>query len=357
MTMGMGAYAGRTVATKVVATDGTGDYTDIQTAIDSLTAIGGVVYIKEGTYTVSTTISITVSNVTLVGAGAATIIKLANAANTRNLRVGDGAAAISGVVISEIQFDGNRANNASNLPVVHVSANTADCKVERCWVIEGDDDGILIDASTTRTHVINNVVYNNDDNGINCAGATNGTIIQNNFSYSNGGAGIRCVLAGGYTLIEGNLCAGNTEYGIEAQAARTNIIGNFCIANTLDGIYTYSDHHSVIGNWCAYNNRNGIYVNAGDFCIISNNYVYNSSYNNDNTSSEIQIGDYATYNIVSNNQCHADDPTYQAKYGILETATGCDYNLVHANIVAGQQTDGILTAGASTVVTDNIDAV
>ena len=78
MAMSFGSFASRVVATRVLALDGTGDFTDIQSAIDDLPSGGGVVYIREGTYTISSTISITKSNVTIKGAGNSTIIYLAN---------------------------------------------------------------------------------------------------------------------------------------------------------------------------------------------------------------------------------------------------------------------------------------
>ena len=61
----------------VVAADGTGDTTDIQTGLDMLSnykGVGGEVYIKEGTYTITSTITIPNNNITLRGSGKATKI-------------------------------------------------------------------------------------------------------------------------------------------------------------------------------------------------------------------------------------------------------------------------------------------
>ncbi|GAI91188.1 unnamed protein product [marine sediment metagenome] len=74
MPMGFGAVAKKVIATKVVAADGSGDFTDIQDAINALPAGGGVVYIKEGTYTITSSIIITINNVSIIGSGASTII-------------------------------------------------------------------------------------------------------------------------------------------------------------------------------------------------------------------------------------------------------------------------------------------
>ncbi|MEK0337769.1 MAG: hypothetical protein QQN41_10090, partial [Nitrosopumilus sp.] len=72
--MSFGSFASRVVATKVVAIDGTGDFTDIQSAIDDLPAGGGVVYIKEGTYTITAGITFPNAAISLIGAGRSTII-------------------------------------------------------------------------------------------------------------------------------------------------------------------------------------------------------------------------------------------------------------------------------------------
>ncbi len=43
---------------KVVALDGTGDFDDIEEAINALPSSGGTIFIKDGTYTITNTITI-----------------------------------------------------------------------------------------------------------------------------------------------------------------------------------------------------------------------------------------------------------------------------------------------------------
>jgi len=76
MAMGMSLKTKYAVGTVIVAEDGSGDFIDIESAIDSLPNTGGVVYIKEGTYSISSGITITKSNVSILGAGSSTIINL-----------------------------------------------------------------------------------------------------------------------------------------------------------------------------------------------------------------------------------------------------------------------------------------
>ena len=98
MAMNLGSFAGRVIATRVVATDGSGDFTDIQDAIDDLPASGGAIWIKEGTYTLTNLLTIS-SNTTLIGGGNATIIKTAVA-----LQVGISLASKSNILIKDLQL-------------------------------------------------------------------------------------------------------------------------------------------------------------------------------------------------------------------------------------------------------------
>lgn len=58
------------VATFIVASDGSDDFTDIQTAINALPQSGGTIYVRNGIYTLSRSLSITNrSNILLIGEG------------------------------------------------------------------------------------------------------------------------------------------------------------------------------------------------------------------------------------------------------------------------------------------------
>ena len=62
-------------ATYIVSTDSdTGDYTDIQSAINNLPSSGGTIFVKQGTYTLTSGITIADSDVAVIGEGRNTII-------------------------------------------------------------------------------------------------------------------------------------------------------------------------------------------------------------------------------------------------------------------------------------------
>jgi pectin methylesterase-like acyl-CoA thioesterase len=56
-------------STFVVDIKGNEDFTDVQTAIDALPAIGGKIFVKAGVYTLNDAIRITTSNVQIQGEG------------------------------------------------------------------------------------------------------------------------------------------------------------------------------------------------------------------------------------------------------------------------------------------------
>lgn len=58
----------------VVAGDGSGNFRDIQSALDALPLSGGYIFVKYGTYTLTTPLIVTKSNVVIVGSGMSTII-------------------------------------------------------------------------------------------------------------------------------------------------------------------------------------------------------------------------------------------------------------------------------------------
>jgi hypothetical protein len=65
-------------STFIVDIAGNGDFTDLQSAIDALPAIGGKVFVKAGTYPLSGTIRITTSNVQIQGEGMGITVFVAN---------------------------------------------------------------------------------------------------------------------------------------------------------------------------------------------------------------------------------------------------------------------------------------
>jgi hypothetical protein len=74
--LALGTIGGQITATPflVVAADNTGDYKDVQSAIDALPNTGGMIFVKPGEYVVTKTIKLNKKGVRLIGGGPATRI-------------------------------------------------------------------------------------------------------------------------------------------------------------------------------------------------------------------------------------------------------------------------------------------
>lgn len=108
------------VATKIVAIDGSGDFEDIQEAISSLPSGGGVVYVKEGIYTLSTAL-IMGSNTRLVGSGYSTEIKVPGSGGGISINS-------SNILIDSIRFTGAGANSEHL-----VFSGDSEIQIKSCW--------------------------------------------------------------------------------------------------------------------------------------------------------------------------------------------------------------------------------
>lgn len=279
MAMSSGSYSSRVVATAVVATDGTGDFTDIQAAIDSLPAGGGVVYIKEGTYTITTTLTITSDNIALIGAGKAS--KIQAGSNLIILEIGTQVdvteVAQSGTFISQLYFFGDDKGSST----VGIKARIENSRISDCWVtdcnngievrkgadntisnctiIDNNNHGIMASAAASRLRVIgcevssnaakgmsisgvtnsvfsNNTVRSNSDDGISFTTNVDESVISDNVVVLNGGDGIIITDNSDQNVISGNVSIGNTDDEINIAAATcddTIVTQNNCKGGTI----------------------------------------------------------------------------------------------------------------------------
>ena len=245
-------------ATVIVTLDGTGDTDSIQDGIDLLPSIGGTVYIKEGTYNISTQITINKSNIIISGSGKSTIIK------TGVIIPMIYANGKSGITIENIYFLGYNAGDTDLKGIKIVDGE--EIKIRNCWFF---DLGVGIavestDASINRTCIIESNFLKFSLGGAHSGIQVNknsGTIVANNQIRGTSfyAAAIfhshRCIITGNeaqdgsgsaftiYTdasntadnnIISNNVSIGNAR-GIWLNHANCNkniIIGNICLLNT-----------------------------------------------------------------------------------------------------------------------------
>lgn len=178
MAMALGSFASRVIATAVVAQDGTGDFTTIQAAVNSLPSTGGVVYIKEGTYIISTAITWTQDNIAIIGGGNGTLVRAD--ANIAMISVGGPNA-----IIDRLRLNGNVQATSG----ISIGRNQGNIYITNCTIERINGPGVSIAGANNFPRIHNCYIFDNKSHGIHIAGGDD-TIIMGNFIYDNWGHGI-----------------------------------------------------------------------------------------------------------------------------------------------------------------------
>lgn len=232
---------------RIVALDGTGDFDNIQSAIDDLPAQGGDILIKAGIYTITKSILIDKNNVTLYGVGGKGT-KIQTTANIRMIDIGRNAE-VTNVSIQNLYIYGAGTGNALN-------------------------NGIYV-TSCTDLKILYNIIENCAVNGITVAH------VGSNFN-----------------LIANNFCNSNFLSGIfVAEGDDNKILMNICNNNGLDGItlgkFTATSNRNIIrGSTCKENGAYGVRIQSGNIAnvITFNILIGNASGNILDNGTETQIG-------------------------------------------------------------------
>ena len=298
----------------IVAKSG-GDYTSIQAALD---AGGKNIFVKKGTYEISSAITILSSGVTIKGESKTnTIIKLANGANVSAIVVGNGATTLSDIVIEDIQVDGNKANQTTTSHGIYfygASENyISESMVKDCWIHDCYNAGISLNWGNGNT-INGNRITSNDEYGI----------------Y-------------GYGYISDNLIMGNAVksnyYGIYLDNTNdTIVLGNHVKSNTYFGINLHVARYCLIMGNMANSNREGIYIHSSDDNIIIENHA------NSNTYRGIYLY-YSDKNSIIGNRVQGN-----GTWGIQIADVDSDSNLVVKNYCTGNTSGGIDNAGTGTIL-------
>src|SRR3990172_4339481 len=146
----------KTVATKIVALDGTGDFDNIQAAINALPSAGGVVYIKDGTYNIKSPITMK-SKVMLRGSGKATVIQ--STTGIQNIDALLDLSSLTECIIANLHV---KKGSASPAYAVKFSASSR-CVIESCWFDDYTSEGaIYISNNSKENRIINNEINAGD---------------------------------------------------------------------------------------------------------------------------------------------------------------------------------------------------
>lgn len=284
----------------------TNDTAACQAAINAAAASGnGTVFFSAGTYILGSDLSVG-SNITILGAGRATILKAAANSITNCLN----ASGSSHVLISDLQIDGNKANvqqlatQYTKLNGIYLH-NSDDITIVRCYIHDCYVSGIMANGGCTNLIISDNRMMANYDNQIYIRAqdttpytvCSYGTITGNVCS---GGSfsGIQ-ILGSSYYSITGNTCYSNGPTAAQGDgigsegASYLTITGNTCYNNGIQGIHIrftsevgsnqISSHVVVADNIC-YNHTSGngdaggIAIDDSDDIIVSGNLVYGNHF-------------------------------------------------------------------------------
>ena len=144
--------------------DSLGDYTDIQSAIDALTSSGGQIFVREGTYTLSTGLTIADNDITIVGEGRSTIISF-NASTVPTALSNSGTTQRTALEFRNLLFSQSGGTGGTCVDFTYFSMSTfenVDCT--------GANTGYK--ASATNTHYNTIISPTISVSGTNSAGIT-----------------------------------------------------------------------------------------------------------------------------------------------------------------------------------------
>lgn len=239
-------------ATAVVSLDGSGDFDDIQEAIDSLPTEGGVVYIKEGNYVITEEIQINKDNVTISGTGRGT--KISTSSNVTLFTTGNEAYTVSNdyIIIEKLFLKGITA--PPNQHGIWVQSGSERITIRDCFIETMGAIGIVA-AGGNNCMFINNYIYNCGSYGITYQNGDYGIIQGNICDDCFCGIVLNNTV---YNSVLGNICNDNDDNGIELNGTvvRNAVIGNLCTGNAdhgIKGVLSSTDHNVASGNVCAGN--------------------------------------------------------------------------------------------------------
>jgi hypothetical protein len=395
-------------------TDGTADDVQIQAAIDALPSTGGMVLLREGTYTVASPVSSTKVRVRLAGCGGGTLIKAVSSWSTDGYLV-----SLTGVecFVENIKFDGN-------YPTVTyysrwLSVTGAGSTVSRCEFVAGpESNGQFNSAQYVNVHscyfdisaaagvsaltisgTVTSCIFSVSADTVVVDGNATAIVSDNVFIIPNSYSAT--VIIDAAIVVNNTITAGTSISGtiISGQGAGsdTRAIGNIIYLTSSSGI-GISSMRTVANNYIEMNATTATTVGIEDaavcqgntiftageainqvnsYGLVTNNYIYDylgdgivlgASYtecsNNtllliesatDNTYSGIKFTGARNHCVVTNNIINGNGATKDLKYGISED-TSCDYNIIEHNVVTGADTAQISVVGANTISSNNITA-
>jgi len=357
------AYDSAKIGTTTFTATGINDQDTLNQAIAAVgNQGGGIILLRPGTYNIYNNVLTTFDNITLMGTGWNTILKLAS--NVTLQRAGlirsafvepdknDIITHFNNQHILHMALDGNKGSNLNfknsyGIYGTFVLSSFEDMRIhdfphygfdphrnvlstprfftDRLTIKESLSDHNNIDGMTTDgcQHSIfqDNIIDANSRHGINvCTGSTDNSYL-NNVITNNGVNGI--------TIHPG---------GDLSPPSNNNIImGNILRNNKKNGIYVYRTQNThILNNLVTHTYSYGIHLRSSSNSVVSKNIVHNNYLEKSGRliymSHDKNI--FSTHNLVIDNELSTSAPQLH-KYGVAEATPDDDYNLVYRNALSG----------------------
>jgi hypothetical protein len=223
---------------------------EIQTALDNLPAAGGEVVLPAGTFEVTQPIVLQRDHQTLRGAGAETILQLADDANCPVIILGEPVnhphRIVRDVRVAELFIDGNRFHQQRELwrvagegSEIHNNGITVqgvnNSVVENVTCARNRSGGLVTTLGVRRLTVRGLTAFDNEFDGLACYETEDSRFTQL-YLHDNPGAGISLDLAFNHNVVSDAVLTAN-DLGVFMRASRDNQFLNVAIRN--------SRHHGV----------------------------------------------------------------------------------------------------------------
>ena len=326
-----------------VAADGTGDYQNIQDAINALPASGGTVVLREGTYIINSPIIINKNNVILVGNGKSTKIQtfsgyLGNLSAPISCKGMIQAISQSGIVIKNIYFYGSGFQTIPGLSTAAIYfEKVTHSEIRNCYFENCGGAVIYLRTNCDNNTIESNICTNNKMFGIGIVDNCNSNVVRGNIiigaTDTSYGHGILLTTSGNLNVIANNICNSNSMHGIYLSTSKDNILtGNECKSNIRHGIFldNNASNNIITGN------------------IVVSNSVGTSNYDGIRIANSTEFGT-TDYNVVTSNRCRDN-----GGYEINISNASCIKNLVVGNICIGTHIGAINDSGTDDLVDNNI---
>lgn len=272
----VGVCKGENGKTLIVQTDGDGNYTRIQDAIDTANP-GDAIYIHTGVYYETLVVNKTIS---LVGEDKNTTIINGNNSGYYTILIQDGGVNISGFTIQNSTVG------------VYVGGNKSNTMI-RNNIIINNKAGIFLGNFSNNNVISKNIITNNSGEGIRLFRSFNNFIYENNITNQENFAIVLWDSSCSNVISQNTILNNKKGIGLK-RWSDNNLISNNTILKTGNsgdtipdgsGIsFSYSYKNIISGNSIC-NNINGVYLEVSSENVISANiicdnycgiYLYNS---------------------------------------------------------------------------------